>query len=390
MLQKFAVVSNILPPSPSGQSTMLYKLLEGIPVTDYCLISGRQYNTTETHPDFPPKLPARYYWLKSVPRLYGLDRWGLWVFRKLYNFLPTFLWQTLQIATIIKKEKCKAIISCTGDVFDMPASYLASRLTRTSLYAYIFDYYLYQWLDPMLNNFMGKIEPIIIKGAKKVIVTNEFMYDEYYKHYGIASTIIRNPCDTSYNISKIVPLFGEIRIVYTGAVYVAHYDAFLNLIEAINILDRSDIKLHIYSASNTTEMEQVGIRGPVEFHPHLGLNQIAQAQRDADILFLPLAFKSPYPFLIRTSAPGKMGEYLMSGRPILVHAPGDSFLSWYFRKNQCGLVVDQNSPKLLADGITRLMDSPELLSSLVTRAIEQGKVDFDINLARVKFLSIFE
>ena len=74
-------------------------------------------------------------------------------------------------------------------------------------------------------------------------------------------------------------------------------------------------------------------------------------QRNADILFLPLAFNSPYPEIIKTSSPGEIGEYLAGKKPILVHAPSDSFISWYFRKYNCGCVVDDDDSEKLAAAI---------------------------------------
>jgi hypothetical protein len=45
-------------------------------------------------------------------------------------------------------------------------------------------------------------------------------------------------------------------------------------------------------------------------HPHIPQSRVAAILRQADVLFLPLAFRSPIQEVIRTSAPGKMGEYL--------------------------------------------------------------------------------
>ena len=40
---KTAIVSHVLPPSPSGQAVVLYRLLEGMPPDRYCLISRERY-----------------------------------------------------------------------------------------------------------------------------------------------------------------------------------------------------------------------------------------------------------------------------------------------------------------------------------------------------------
>ncbi|HYE16132.1 MAG TPA: hypothetical protein VD968_16965 [Pyrinomonadaceae bacterium] len=106
------------------------------------------------------------------------------------------------------------------------------------------------------------------------------------------------------------------------------------------------MKLHAYTTQRAEELAGRGIGGPaVVFHPHLSVAEMPGVQRRADLLFLPLAFESPYPDLVRTSAPVKFGEYLASRRPVLVHAPPRSFISWYCREHDCGLVVDESDPR---------------------------------------------
>jgi glycosyltransferase involved in cell wall biosynthesis len=111
-------------------------------------------------------------------------------------------------------------------------------------------------------------------------------------------------------------------------------------------------------------------------------------QRDADILFLPLAFNSPYPDIIKTSAPGKMGEYLAAKKPVLVHAPSDSFISWYFRKYNCGCVVDEDDPKKLAQKIIRLLNDTEMQKLFSENAYSRAKDDFDLSVAQKKIYDI--
>jgi glycosyltransferase involved in cell wall biosynthesis len=183
---------------------------------------------------------------------------------------------------------------------------------------------------------------------------------------------------------------GKIKIVYTGAVYHAHYDAFHNLLAAIQQIGRPEIKLHIFTAQRSAELEREDICGPVEYHHHVALSQVIEVQRQADILFLPLAFNSPIPEVIKTSAPGKMGEYLASGRPILVHAPPNSYLSWYFKKHGCGLVVDKNGPLELAQGIRQILEDEALREQLKKNALIRARTDFDLVRARATFLKLFQ
>ncbi len=111
-------------------------------------------------------------------------------------------------------------------------------------------------------------------------------------------------------------------------------------------------------------------------------------QRKADILFLPLGFDTPIPEVIRTASPGKMGEYLASGRPILVHAPADSFVSCYFREHGCGVVVDQSDPGMLSQAIHHILEDTRLRREMGERARARAENDFSLATARTEFLKL--
>ena len=322
---KLAILSHVLPPSPSGQASVLYRLLRDLKPDDYCLLSSENYDPYTCKQNSGSRLPAQYF---KLPMEFSLKQpvlFGLRLVCNMVNSIIHLFQRAKNIACIVKKERCGAVVACSGDPINLPAGYLAGLLARVPFYAYIFDDYTYQWIQRNHKWWARCLEPIIIKGAMGVIVPNEFLKDEYRRRYRIESTVVHNPCEISEksgedNIPWPVEE-SEIRIVYTGALYQAHYDAFRNLISAIEKSNQSNLRLHLYTAQAFEALEKEGITGPVIYNDHIPQNRILDVQRSADILFLPLSFHSPYPEVIKTSAPGKMGEYLASGRPILVHAP---------------------------------------------------------------------
>lgn len=386
---KIALLSHILPPSPSGQAMMLYRLLSGLPADSYCLISRENYEGNKHNDSGSSKLSGRYYHLKPVFQLPILNYSKLFALNIAFNALLGIYNRAKQIQKILQKEKCKLLIACTGDLYDLPAACLASKWLKIPFVPYIFDDYAYQWTG-FYRSISKRLEPIILKRAKAVIVPNEYMQKEYMQRYGLRSTVIHNPCPLPdlEELDKADRVFNnhEINIVYAGAIYHANYDAFRNLITAIHRLKRSDIKLHLYTAQPESELIRNGISGPmVVYHSHINQSEVPKVLRQTTFLFLPLAFNSPIPEVIKTSAPGKIGEYLSVGRPILVHAPHESFVSWYFRENHCGIVVDKNDPKLLAEEINRLISDRELQRKLIEKAREAAAKDFSIDRMQKKF-----
>lgn len=386
---RVGVVSHILPPSPSGQATVLRRLLEGLSPDRCVLLSRERYDGTGGAADGADKLPLPYFAFHPSLRLPSLGRFPGSSIRFAGDTLLEIRSRARQIGEIARRERLGLIVACSGDLADIPASGLAARRAGIPLLPYLFDDYLYQWTGSM-RTAARRLEPWVMKHVQHVIVPNEFLRDEYAGRYGVHATVVRNPCpmpnlaalDTA---ARVYPP-GGIDVVYAGAVYHAHYDAFRNLLAAIRNLGRVDVRLHLYTAQNAEEIGRMGIAGPmVVHHPHIPPAKVPAVLRQADILFLPLGFDTPIPEVIRTSAPGKTGEYLSVGRPVLVHAPGDSFVSWYFRENRCGLVVDRSDPDLLSDSIRRLISDRDLRAGLGARARSAAEKDFEVGAVRARF-----
>lgn len=395
---KFALISNVLPPSETAHAAIIERLLRDLDPDQYVLLSSRNYEDDQ-FPEYSQRLSARYYHLKQTYRLTRDYRFGLESVRNRVNLMLDVVLRARQITRVLRDECCDAVVVCTGgnELFDFPAGYLASRWIGARFYAYLLDQYSHMVSYVMGNSFLRCFEPLVMKGAAGVIVPNEFMQNEVNRRFGVDPVIIRNACDlAAYDtlaseaarIETSATGDADVRIVYTGGVGPLHYDVFRNLLAAIGTLGRDDIKLHLYTNQSSALLQTEGICGPVVYHEHLPISAMPMIQSRADVLFLPLAFQSPYPDIVRTAAPGKIGEYLAARRPILVHAPADSFVAWYFRRYECGLVVDLYDPEALAQALSRLLSDPALGKQLIERAWERARDDFALPRARAQFASI--
>ena len=387
-----AILSHVVPPMPSGQAVMLGRLLQSFERDEVLLIVSFRGYSARALIDKEGRF-STFYLARDLLQL--SNKRVLWRFSKYTLSTSLFtgmLLRAWRVARILRRERCHSIVACSGDILDLPAGYGASRLTGVPFYAYLFDDYLYQWPNRAYRLFVRRVEPFIMKRAAGVIVPNEFLRDEYNTRYGISCSIVRNPHPYLDSIlhEKVQGAIAkdEIRIVFSGAVYHVNHDAFRSLLAAIESMNCPEIKLHLYTAQSEEQARKEGIVGPVVFHNHLPPMEMLAFQQRADILYLPLGFSNPVPELIRTSAPGKMGEYLAAGRPILVHAPKDSFVSWYFRKHDCGLVVDENETDRLADAIKSLSADEALRARLAANARVRARKDFGLSMAQSKFRNL--
>lgn len=398
---KFGVLSSLVPPSASGMTMALYHLLKGFHSESYCLISECDYSKPDPEHNYTDRLPATYHCLPVDTVIWRGGKWRLPQRFGYAHILLGIISRARHIADILRSERSAALLACTGgwDCLNMPAGYLASRMLGIPYYAYIFDYYSKQWEGPNFWGYgnyawMGRLfEKKLLKGAAGVIAPNEFLRSALKARYNIEPVVIHNPCDLSrYELAyhdKAIGENDEIRIVYTGDIYDAHFDAFANLLEAIKRTELNNLKLHAYVIRSAEYLRDNGVGGAaLVLHPHAPHDTIPAIQREADILFLALAFHPPYPEGIKTAAPGKTGEYLASGRPILVHAPADSFTAWYFREYECGLVIDTDDPDALARGIEELLTDETLRRRLVANAIARARADFSVEATREKFAQL--
>lgn len=382
--KKVGILSHILPPFQSGQAAVIYQLLKDMPVDRYCLISLKNKKLESKGKVGLKKLNGSHYYLNNIRLPYRLAAFNI-------PFLPFYNINTRVkgLMEIIKNENLGAIIACSGDLYNLPAANIACKNLDIPLGIYMFDDYVYQWKG--LNRSLSKaLAPGLFNDAMGIIAPNEYLRDEYQKNYEVKADVIHNPCEI-YDINEIdkkPSVFNRdnINIVYTGSIYGAHYDAFKNLVDAVKLSEDKNIRIHLYTSTSKEDLKSKGIFGDfMVFHSYVSQEEIPTILRNADILFLPLAFNSGFPEVIKTSAPGKTGEYLASGRPILVHAPSDSFLSSYFTKNKCGVVVDKDDPMLLISAVEDLIKNDELKNEISKNAREAAVRDFSLDMVKSQF-----
>ncbi len=391
---KFAVVSENLPPSTRspGQAGMMYRLLAPLDPASYCLISRVDYDS-DRFAQAPQRLPARYHCL-SAGALPAPDaaappaQPGALALR---HRLENVFGRAREIAAIVKREGCGAIVACPDRVGDLPTAFAASRLSRAAFFPYFFDYYS-AWFNSGHSGLAARrVEPFILKRAARVIVPNEGLRDTLAQRYDVDPAVIHNACDLSaYRgpaAGEASASNGALQIMFTGAIYDAHYDGFRALLDAFD-RDRRPSRLNVYTPMAKARLGDRARDERIVYHGYQTPAEIPRIQQSADVLFLPLAFRSPFPEVIRTSAPAKMGEYLAAARPILVHAPPESFVAQYFRRHDCGLVVSTQDPADVAHALDRLRTDVGLRGRLARNAWQRAREDFDLSKARADFAGL--
>ncbi len=311
-----------------------------------------------------------------------------------------FATRVTQLKRLLRERRCLALVACSGPWSELPMCWLAARWAGVGFVPYIFDWYgrrfdsspgvrgkLVQWLA-------RRLEGPLLRRADAVIVPNELLQDEYLRRYGVATAVVHNPHGWGKPVYRGTGAWpgepGVVRICLTGAIYEAHFDAVRNVIEAARQIEEAQVRLEAYTDLRPDELEHVtGNSKHCLIRPRVGVQEIMEIQTAADILLLPLAFDSLYPDIVRTSAPAKFGDYLASGRPLLVHAPADSFVAQYCRRFECGLTVETNDPRAVREAIQLLINDVKRREVLQRNALARAEADFSLPVARRRLAEVF-
>lgn len=374
-LPRIVIISTMVPPSATGQARVLSHLIGSPPPENHLLLTE---NFPFSH-EIPERAHANYRIFSQLRLRLREEGWleqRMPQLNLLGGILPAVLTRAREVSRHISDFNAAILIACTASPFDLPASTLVALRRRLPLITYLFDDPIFQWAPGPLRNFARLWEPIWSRVAAQVIVPNEAMAEEFFRRRRRKPVIIRNPVAPEAFVSSGRPwpaVQGHRRIVYTGSVYQAQSDAFKNLLEALKEL--TEWSLHIYTSQSDAQLAAYGIQGPNVFrHPHVDQDESYAQQRLADVLFLPLAFRSAIQEVLRTSAPMKMGEYLASGRPILVHAPPGTFVARHMREHRAGLIVDTPCSRSLASALGELSSKPRLRHSLHANALRLAEI----------------
>jgi glycosyltransferase involved in cell wall biosynthesis len=370
----------------SGQAMVLARILERFGPWEYLLVSYPTVSAASDAPVDPPRVTLpREPFEKRQLRGNLVDALGVGLRSVLRGW---------RIADQARRSGARALIATTGDLIDPPAAAVACAITRVPLVFYLFDDYLNQWgFEPGLQRWAAALERLVFAKADAVVVPNEALALELKGRRGVDAHIIRNP---AVNAPLASPAVGRVsqasaRIVYTGAIYHVNHSAFRTLIAALERIADRHITLDLYTAQDAGQLEKEGIRGEkVHIHPHIGPVEAAEVQRSSDILFMGFSFDSSVPRVIATSAPGKLGDYLASGRPILALVPANSFVGELLTRNDCGLVVSEDDPKRVAEAIVRLLDDGALVGRITANALALAREQFDPEIAARSLRGVLE
>lgn len=303
-----------------------------------------------------------------------------WLLFPFFSLGKTYL-MTRKATKILSKENYDVVIGVSDHGPALIASYLASRKAKKPLFVYLFDIYKGNNLLPYDRFIASRFEERFLTSAEQVLVTNEGTEIFYRQRYGnrVNLSVIYNSVFARDYEKKRTPYrpLKQGTILFTGHVYWAQEQAVLNLIKAISKINNPKLFLDLY-IPGANEVICRAIKGKKNIRLlEATQSEMPSIQSRATLLFLPLAWDTASPDIIATATPGKLTDYMASGRPMLIHAPDYAFVAQYAKKHKLALVVDQNSIDALARSIKEFFAQPQVGQKLVDNALAAFYSDYD-------------
>lgn len=418
--KKILIISSWAPPRIGGPQN-LYNLLISMPKGSYSILTS-YFGIDNYSAQKGTWLPEIYHFYDN-PKLKDSEEtrkkmsqqsknrervsWFKYKVKKLHTLkiltepfliLGQIIAITIQGIKVIKENKIEIFVGISDFGPAMISSYFIHKKTRRPFMLYFFDIYSGNNLSG-IGNILAKIfEPKLFKYAEKIIVTNDGTKDFYVKRYGesIAKKIIviyNSVFPESYskvkNDTRLNPQ-PPYNILFTGSIYWPQIESLKNLIQVVNEATDLAIQLKIYSPSPKNYLKEIGIEESNRVHLFVATPQeMPVIQSQADILFLPLSWNTPSPQIVETATPGKLTDYLIAGKPMLIHAPASTFLVQYAKQNNFACCVDRESKELLKDGIKRLLTDTQYIKNITDNARVTFFKNHDANKNQIIFKNLF-
>jgi glycosyltransferase involved in cell wall biosynthesis len=218
-------------------------------------------------------------------------------------------------------------------------------------------------------------EARVLQDAARLFTITDEAQQHYRNKLGVDSEVLPHSVaesDLARPEPPPRPAAGPRVLHFAGSIYkVMNADAVANVCRALDLC-RADVRFDCYSPVDAEGLARLGISGSRVRVAFASRSEVASAQADSDILVLPMAFRSTNPTEIRTVFPTKLLDYLVSGRPILVHAPADSWVARAARRDGWGEVVDVPDPAAVATAVDTLLAAPEKARALVIAARQEA------------------
>ncbi|WP_447603649.1 hypothetical protein [Nitrospira sp. Nam80] len=242
------------------------------------------------------------------------------------------------------------------------------------LYPYFHNTYVEQRTPGgVAHRFAAWLQAKVFYHARHVFVMSQGMVDLYrerYPHVTRCSALVHSFNDDIPEAPAFSPPGARdpVRVTLSGNINASCVDAAVRSCAALAQLNG---RLTVLSGTPRAYLQQLGILREGVQYETVSRDDIVRRLGEADIVLLAHGFTGPLSQEeYRTIFPTRTIEYLICGRPILLHAPADCYLTRFMEQYRCALIVNEPRVESVRAGIRRLSEDADLRITLVRQALK--------------------
>ena len=364
MRERVLLVSWTVPPETSGSAVIVGNLAQQF-TRDEMIVTGERSlgrPAVAWRAEWPRVMYATLGW---PPGKRGARWWrGLQ--------LP---WLVLRCIWLVRRRRCTAVLVVFPREEFLLAGYLAAKWTGAKLFPYFHNTYVENRRGLSLR-FARWLQARVFGLAEHVFVMSEGMVQLYRERYPRLQCSALPHCFNGArpNFVALPQPRSPLRVAISGSVNESCREATVRVCAALARLAGA-ASLTLLSGTPASTLKQLGLLGGGVRHETVSRDQVVPRLRDADIVVLAHGFEGEMaPEEYRTIFPTRTIDYLICGRPILAHAPADSFLARFLKEHDCALLVTEPTESALVQALERLGADQVLGAHLVRNALRAAEL----------------
>ena len=306
----------------------------------------------------------------------------LWFFVRRFTFNS----EKRKVIKLIKREKITHVVGVYPDLDFLEVARSASETCGVKFYAYLHDTLAEGLSHKRYKNIAKVVQQKIFDTSHKIFVMSEGMKDLYKDKYNVETTPVLHSFSEEVEEKELNNETVEKSIFWGGAIYAINKETVKRVHAACKELDYT---LTLSAANTPEKLDNLGFENKnIKILPFLSREDYITTVGNQQALLLSIDWpdeSAVHKDELGTIFPTKTIEYLISGRPILVHCPEEYFLAKFFKKHQCGIVLTDRDPKKIKEQIESVFNDEKKLKEMVANAYKTSK---QFHISSVK--SIFE
>ena len=305
----------------------------------------------------------------------------LWFFVRRFTFNS----EKRKVIKLIKKEKITHVVGVYPDLDFLEIARSASEICGVKFFAYLHDTLAEGLSHKRYNNVVKVVQQKIFDTSHKIFVMSEGMKDLFKNKYNVETIPLLHSFSEDVEEKKFNNNI-EKSIFWGGNIYSINKETVKRIHLACTDLDYT---LTLSAANTYDKLNKLGfVNNNIKILPFLSREDYITILENQKALLLSIDWSEEsvvHKDELGTIFPTKTIEYLISGRPIIVHCPEEYFLAKFFKKNKCGIVLTDRNPKLIKEQIEAVFSDEKILQEMVSNAYKASK---QFHISAVK--SIFE